>query len=117
MATFSKVPGGLSGSTDGRLIDVTATGTPGTLLHTAHATDEDEIWLYASNTTTGNVDLTIEWGGVTAADLIEVEIEKKPRGLILVVPGGQLTNSLVVRAFTGSASQIHIMGWVHRITP
>jgi hypothetical protein len=45
MATFSKLV--LSGSTDGRMVLVAATATLGTTIHTAHATDQDEIWLWA----------------------------------------------------------------------
>ncbi len=113
MAVFTKVL--LSGSTDGRPIDVVATATPGTLIHTADATDTDEIWIYAVNTSGADRDLTIEFGGVTAADLITVKVESDA-GLVLIVPGLPLTNSLVVRAFGSIASDMNIVGFVNRIT-
>jgi hypothetical protein len=75
MATFSKIV--LSGSTDGRMIKVAATATAGTTIHTgsATATTFDEIWLYAVNSDTSSLKLTIEWGGVTAPDdLIEFTV-------------------------------------------
>lgn len=113
MSTFTKVK--LSGSTDGRMIKVAATATPGTLLHTAHATAQDEIWLYVVNSDTTDRKLTIEYGGVaTPDDLIEQTIPAEG-GLVLIVPGLILTNSLVVRAFAATANVLLIGGFVNRI--
>lgn len=113
MASFTKEF--LSGSTNGRPIKVTATATPGTLLHTADATAVDEIYLYVVNTSGGDVDLTIEFGGTTSPDdHITVKV-KKETGLLLTVPGSPLTNSLVVRAFASVASALNFIGWVNRI--
>lgn len=115
MATFTKLV--LSGSTNGKLIKVTgtATGTAVTI-HTAHSTDEDEIWIFANNTSTSDVKLTIEWGGTTSPDdLIEVTIPAEG-GLVLVVPGLILTNSLLAKAFAGTANVINVSGFVNRIT-
>jgi len=114
MATFTKVI--LSGSTDGRPIKVVATATAGTLIHTAHATAIDEIYLYACNTSTAAILLTIEFGGVTSPDdLIEFNIPAES-GLYCIIPGIPLTNSLVVRAFAATANLITITGFVNRIT-
>lgn len=116
MATFSKLP--LSGSTNGRQILVSATATAGTLIHTAvsGSTSLDEIWLYAVNTSTTAVKLTIEYGGVTAPnDHIELTIAGES-GLVLIVPGLILNNSLVVRAFAGTTNVIAISGYVNRIS-
>lgn len=114
MATYSKVK--LSGGTDGKNIKVAATSTPGTTIHTAHATDLDEIWLYAVNSDTSARKLTIEFGGTSAPDdLIELTIQPES-GLVLVVPGLVLTNSLVVKAFAASANLVLINGYVNRIT-
>ena len=106
----------LSGSTDGKNIKVAATGTPGTLIHTAHATAKDEIWLWAVNTDTVDRKLTIEFGGVVDPDdLIEKTI-KAEDGEKIVLHGRLLTNSLVVRAFAAVADVIVIGGHVNRIT-
>jgi hypothetical protein len=116
MPTYSKQL--LSGSTNGRGILVAATATAGTLIHTAVAgtSAEDEIWLYAHNTSASAVKLTLEWGGVTSPnDHIEVNIGADGTGLILVAPGILLQNSLVVRAFASTASVINIFGYVNRI--
>lgn len=114
MAIFTKQL--LSGSTDGRQISVAANATPGTLIHTADATALDEIWLWAVNTDGSQVDLTVEFGGVTDPDdLIEVGLGAG-EGLILVVPGWVLTNGLIVRAFASVADVVNIGGYVNRVT-
>lgn len=116
MATFSKQL--LSGSTNGKAIKVAATATAGTLIHTAASGTStlDEIWLYAHNTSSSAVKLTLEWGEATAPDgHIEVNIGVEGTGLILVAPGILLQNSLVVRAFAGTANVINIFGYVNRI--
>jgi len=119
MATFSKIA--LSGSTDGKLIKVAATATPGTTIHTGSATAStyDELWLYAVNSDSTDRKLTIEFGGTSSPDdLIEQTITAES-GLILVVPGlvikGNATQ-LVVRAFCASANVVMIGGYVNRIS-
>ena len=65
----------LSGSTNGRGVKVAATATPGTLIHTAHATSLDEVWLWCVNSDSAACKLTVEFGGTTSPDdLIEVSI-------------------------------------------
>jgi hypothetical protein len=120
MATFSKEL--LSGSTQGRMIKVAATSTPGTLIHATgtSSTTEDEIWLYAVNSDTTDRKLTIEFGGTTSPDdTIEFTV-KAESGLYLVVPGLVLTGTGAaannVRAFAATANVILIGGYVNRIT-
>lgn len=104
----------LSGSTNGRLIKVAATSTPGTTIHTADSSANDEIFLWAVNTSTSAVKLTIEKGGTTSPDdLIEQTIQPED-GLELVIPGTLVTGSVVVRAFAGTTNVINIDGFVHR---
>jgi hypothetical protein len=116
MATFSKLS--LSGSTNGRQILVAATATAGTLIHTAVSgtSSLDEVWLYAVNTSTTAVKLTIEYGGTTAPnDHIELTISGES-GLVLVCPGLVLNNGLAIRAFAGTTNVIAISGYVNRIS-
>jgi hypothetical protein len=119
MATYTKQK--LSASTDGRAIKVAATATAGTTIHTGSttATTYDEVWLYAQNTDTSAVKLTIEWGGTTSPDdLIEVTVQPEA-GLVCVAPGllikGNAT-ALVVRAFAATANVITVHGFVNQIT-
>ena len=113
MATYSKQL--LSGSTSGKPIAVAAIATPGTIIHTAHATALDEIWIYAVNTSGAGVKLTIEFGGVTNTENMEITITGES-GLTLIIPGLILTGSNVVRAFAGTTNLINISGYVNRIT-
>jgi hypothetical protein len=114
MATYSKVL--LSGSTSGRMVKVAATATPGTTIHTAHATDYDEVWLWAVNSDTTPRKLTVEFGGTTSPDdTIEVTVPAEG-GLMLVVPGMIATGSVVVKAFCATANVVMIGGYVNRIT-
>lgn len=106
----------LSGGTDGKNILIAATATAGTLIHTAHATALDEVWLWASNTDTVARKLTIEFGGTTSPnDLVEVFIAAES-GAAIIIPGWLLTNGLVVRAFAASTNVITINGYVNRIS-
>lgn len=110
----------LSGSTDGMPIKVVATATAGTTIHTAVAGTTagtfDEVWLYAYNGHTADVVLTIEYGGATVPDQNIVVTIPTKSGLQLVVPGLILQNTLVVKAFAGTANVITLSGFVNAIT-
>lgn len=118
MAQYSKIV--LSGSVNGRPIKVAATATPGTLIHTAGAaTGEsncDEIYLFACNTDTVTRILTIEWGGVSSPDDTIMLTLAARAGLVLIIPGLVLQNSLVCRAFASGANVVTITGFANRIT-
>ena len=105
----------LSGSTDGQGVKVAATGSPGTTIHTAHATDLDEVWLWCVNSSSSSVKLTVQFGGTTDPDdSIECTIAGES-GLFLIVPGLVLTGSKVVRAFAGAAGVLVVHGFVNRV--
>jgi hypothetical protein len=120
MATYSKQL--LSGSTQGKPIKVVATATTGTTIHATgtSSTIIDEVWLYAYNSSTSPVSLTVEYGGTTAPDQNIVITIPPTSGLTLVVPGliltgtGSAANN--VTAFAGSANVITISGYVNRIS-
>ena len=121
MATYTKLtlePAGTTGT--GLGIKVAATATAGTAIHTASATATtiDEIWLYAVNTSTSSVKLTIEWGQTDAPDG-NIEVTVLPEaGLVTVIPGLVLQGNAspkVVRAFAGTTNVIVMHGFVNRI--
>lgn len=120
MATYTKVL--LSGSTQGKPIKVAATATAGTTIHATgtSATNIDEVWLYAFNSSTGPVSLTVEYGGVTAPDQNIVITIPATSGLTLVVPGlillGDGAAAATIKAFAGTANVITISGYVNRIS-
>jgi hypothetical protein len=122
MATFAKVV--LSGGSQGKAIKVAATtsGSAGTTIHTTgtSSTAIDEVWLYATNSSSVNVVLTIQWGGVTAVDN-ETKLTIPPNsGLTLVIPGLILTGTgsagNVISAYAATTNVITISGYVNRIT-
>lgn len=120
MATFTKIL--LSGSTGGRPIKVAASGSTGTTIHTTQASSgvTDEVWLYANNTSTSQVTLTLEYGGTTNPDdRIIVAIPSKS-GLSLLLPGlvltGDGTTGRTVRIFADTANVVNIVGYINRIS-
>jgi len=116
MATYSKLP--LSHNTNGKNIKVSQTATAGNDIHTAVSgtSNWDEVWLYACNTHSAAVVLTIEWGGVSSPDdLTEIELAADS-GWVLIVPGLLIQNSLVVQAFAATTNVVMVNGFVNRIT-
>ena len=120
MADFSKVL--LSGSTQGKAIKVAATASTGTTIHATgtSSTIIDEVWLYAYNSSSGPVTLTVEFGGTTAPDQnIKIDVPATS-GLTLVVPGLILTGTgaaaNTITAFAGTTNVITISGYVNRIS-
>ena len=117
MATAKKRK--LSGSTNGRGIEITTTISSGNIIHTAVsgtvAGTFDEIWLWAQNNHTEDVVLTVEFGNHDHADNITVTIPFKS-GLVPVVPGFLLQNAQDVSAFAVTANVITVHGFVNAIT-
>lgn len=120
MAIFSKQL--LSGSSQGRAIKVVATASTGTTIHATgtSSTIIDEVWLYAYNSATGNVLLTIQYGGTTAVDHDIKIIVPSQSGLTLIVPGLILTGTgaaaNTVFAYADTTNVITISGFVNRIS-
>lgn len=120
MATFTKVA--LSGSTQGKGVKVVATSSTGTTIHATgtSSTIIDEIWLYAYNSHTAAVTLTVQFGGTTSPDNdIKISIPVTS-GLTLVVPGLMLTGTgaaaNTVYAYAGTANVVTLSGYVNRIS-
>jgi len=114
MASYSKV--NFSESVDGLPVKAVQTASPGTLVHTAHATAKDEVWLYAYNGHTADVVLTVEYGGAVVPDQNIIITIPTKAGLTLIIPGLLLTNSRTIRAFAATANVITLSGYVNRIS-
>ena len=116
MPTMSKEI--LSASTNGKGIKVAATGTQGTLIHTATTggsnTDIDEVFIYASNPTSTQRLLTIEFGGATVPD-DQIAVQVPAHTTMLVVPGLIMRAGLELRAFCSDNSSVTLHGFVNRI--
>ena len=109
----------LSGSTSGRGIKVVQTATAGTAIHTAvaGAAAIDEVWLWALNTHSAAVDLTLEWGGTTDPDdLINIDGIAVEKGPLLICPGFVLNGGLSIAAFASQANVIVIFGFVNAMS-
>ena len=105
MATFTKQI--LSGSTDGKFIAVAGAGT---VVHTAHATDQDEVWIYVSNKTAADIDLSVNDG--TSTFIVTITANATD----LVIPGTVFTNSVVLTlSHGGGDGDLLALGYVNRI--
>lgn len=118
MATVvSRIP--LSGSTHGRPIKVTGTSSgAGTAIHTGNSstTNVDVVTLYAYNSSSSAVTLSIGWGEtVSPDDIITLSIPAQS-GLTLVVPDMVIRNSLAITAWAGTANVVMITGFANRVT-
>ena len=117
MATYTRNK--LSGSTDGLSVKIAATSTPGTTIHTAVSGTAgwDEVYIWITNTSGSAVALTIEFGGTTDPDNLIVKSLSIPANSppIPIVTGQMLRNSLVVKAFAGTANVLLATGFVNSI--
>lgn len=108
----------LTGSTSGRNIQITATSSPGTAIHTAAsgATVFDQLFLYAGNVGASACKLTLEFGGTAStADRIIRDVDSQDAEELLI-SGRPLNGGLMVRAYASTASIINIGGYVIRVT-
>jgi hypothetical protein len=118
MPNFSKVH--LSGSTGGRAIKITTTASSGDIIHstTTSSSAIDEVWLYATNTSTSSVLLTLQWGGTTDPD-DRIVAAVPPQSTVTLIPGHVIsgTGSAVrtIRGFAGTANVVNIFGYINRI--
>ena len=120
MGTISKEI--LSGSPQGKPIQLTATGSIGTTIHTTltSSTIIDEVWLYATNNDVIQRNLTVEYGATGSASEISVGIPAKS-GLSIITPGlilvGDGSTGSIITAYTSATSSISLVGYINRITP
>lgn len=112
----------LSESINGRYVNVVASGSPGTLIHTATSTggEKDEVWLWGVNNTGADASIIIEWGGVDdVTDIQQVGIPSA-NGDQLLVAGKTIAGGLLVRTYTtpgvATVSGVNIGGHVNRIS-
>lgn len=122
MATFSKHH--LSGSTGGIPIQITASDNASAqVVHTTgiSASNIDEVWIYANNTSTSAEELTVGFGDTSDPDA-SIHLTLEPRsGLTLVISGltlsgdGAAGRSIYAFSANGGGA-INISGYVNRIS-
>ena len=116
MPTYTKVP--LSVAISGQQIAVTGTtlAQSMTIQTPASATVLDEVWLYATNIGSTNVELVLTWAHTgTSAQMFATIPYKAGRSLII---DGKLLSGTAnsVKAYAASGNAINIDGFVNRIT-
>lgn len=109
------VPMFSSTGNDGDMIAITQTSTEGNELHASIAgTDHiEEVFVYACNIHTANVLVTIEIGGVAAANRMTHSIPFDD-GFHLIVPGIRIQNGTTIDAFASVTAVINCFVSVNR---
>lgn len=115
----------LSASTNGRTISISATSSPGTLVHTAVSgtTNYDEVWLWivkgrqSIDSAYQTFRITTQYGGTTSTENFNIRgLDQEP---VLVIPGLILNNSLAIRVYTdpnpGGGISLRAMGYIIEI--
>ena len=102
-------------ATSGELITITGTDQAGAnLIHTAQpATGDnnlDEAWMYAVNTSTTDVELSVLWDG----KLVPINIPAR-QGFVLIIPGMRINNAKQIKAFAGTTNVINVKCDINRI--
>lgn len=104
-----------SASTSGRPINITATATAGTAIHTAvsGAVSFSRMFVYFTNTSTSAVVVTVEFGGTGTTNNIVYSVPAQ--NTALVVPGLMINGGLSVAAFAGTTAVLNAIGWVELV--
>ena len=92
-----------------------------TTIHTTTttATTLDEIWMYAVNSHSADLKVTIQFGGdQEPEDYIETTVTTES-GLVLIVPGlilqGKASTGLIVKGAAATGDEVAVYGYVNRI--
>lgn len=119
MATYTSVL--LSGSSGGILIGATKIVGPGSTIHVPSTLgSHDEVYLWATNNSTHDRLLTIEWGTTALVNNVTFTVPATGQGPYAIIPGWRITGStLTVSAFAASSSSpglLVLAGYVNRIS-
>ncbi len=104
---------GLSGSVAGTPIVLSATTSPGTLIHEADGGSEavDEVFLWVANPTSEEVLLTVSFGGSSDQSII-IPPDSAPA---VLVSGVSLSEGENFRAYSDTIGALSIVGFTNRI--
>jgi hypothetical protein len=121
MATYTKQL--LSQSTNGKSIVITASGANTTTIHTTQASSSvvDEVWLYATNSTTSDIMFNLLYGGTDfTTDILFEGVIEAYGGNVLLCPGliakGDGATGLSIYGNASVLSGINVFGYVNRIS-
>ena len=108
----------LSGSTNGKVILISATASTGNTIHTAVSgtSSLDEIYLYGTNTSASAVVVNVEWGEANTSPSTNTILTIPPKtGRYVIADGRLLQNGLVVTIFASVTNTVVIDGFVNAI--
>ena len=117
ISSIERIP--ISGSSNGRGIKITGTGTgDANTIHTATSTSGviDEVWLYCYNSGGLEYVLSLCYGGTTDPDDIVKYTIPHQSGDILVLSGECFNGGVVIKAYAEEANYLVVKGFVNRIT-
>jgi len=112
----------LSGINELGLIPITFTQhtitTPGTLIHKSSVSSDDYVWIWAANTHTQAVTITVYKGSTDGAGFdVDNIMTLQPRdNKILIEPGILLKEGLEIRIVSSVTGVVKVSGFVHRRT-
>ena len=123
MATYSKIFfTGCAAAEGGTGIALAVDSGTFTTIHTTTTTAAtlDEIWLYAVNSHSADLKVTLQFGGdQEPEDYIEYTVAAEA-GLVLLVPGlilqGKTSTGLIVKGACATGDEVAVYGYVNRIT-
>ena len=123
MATYSKIFfTGWATDEGGTGIALAVDSGAFTTIHTTTVTAAtlDEIWLYAVNSHSADLKVTLQFGGdQEPEDYIEYTVATEA-GLVLLVPGlilqGKTSTGLIVKGACATGDEVAVYGYVNRIT-
>lgn len=112
-ASYQRIP--LSASTNFLPINIVGitSGSP-TSLHTAHATNIDELWLGAYNYSGSDAYLYLLLGGSSASQILTVPIPALI-GIVPILNGQSFTGGVEIKGYSDTANIISVVGYTNRI--
>lgn len=121
MATYTKQF--LSQSTNGKSINIAASGVNTTTIHTTQSSSSvvDEVWLYATNSTASDIMFNLLYGGTNfTTDILFEGVIEAYGGNVLICPGliakGDDATGLSIYGNASVLSGINVFGYVNRIS-
>jgi len=125
MPSFSKLPLSQSNNGSSIVLTVSSLATSGTPCHIVPLSSNyiDEAWIYATNSTTSDLTLTMTFGGTNALsgnDIIFSGVVEAYAGSTLIIPGlilqGNNSFTPAIYGWTSALSGINIFGYINRIS-
>ena len=101
--------GALSGSTNGRPIQITGTGSGSSVtIHSPGSGNTDNVFLRATNRSDDTITLTLEWGTTGTANLLEFLVPAN--STVEILNGTVLVGTDTITAYASTANELSVIG-------